>query len=334
MAEQGQFCISLDFELMWGVKDSRTLQEYGPNILGAREAIPAMLSLFHEFEVHASWATVGLLFCQTKQELMDALPEIRPAYRKPGLSAYDHLDSIGDNERDDPYHYGYSLLQQIEQTPHQEIASHSFSHYYCCEEGATAESFEADILACRNMAEKRGLTLESFVFPRNQSSAEAIELLSKYGFRAIRGNEHHWAYDTGSTTGESKPKRAFRLADSYLNFSGHHTHEVRPLGTSQTTYNVPASRFLRPYHARLAPLDALKIRRITRAMTHAARQKQLFHLWWHPHNFGREQAQNLQMLRRILEHYRHLQHRYGMTSVTMRESVLPTAAATTLHHAA
>src|SRR5450631_2733915 len=34
----GAFVISLDFELMWGVRDKRTIADYGRNILGVRRA--------------------------------------------------------------------------------------------------------------------------------------------------------------------------------------------------------------------------------------------------------------------------------------------------------
>jgi hypothetical protein len=36
----GEFVISLDFELMWGVRDHATRDTYGANVLGGREAIP------------------------------------------------------------------------------------------------------------------------------------------------------------------------------------------------------------------------------------------------------------------------------------------------------
>ena len=42
----GNFVISLDFELMWGVRDHATRESYGRNVLGGRQAIPAMLDLF------------------------------------------------------------------------------------------------------------------------------------------------------------------------------------------------------------------------------------------------------------------------------------------------
>ncbi len=38
----GGFVISLDFVLLWGVRDSRTISENGANILGARKAVPRL----------------------------------------------------------------------------------------------------------------------------------------------------------------------------------------------------------------------------------------------------------------------------------------------------
>jgi hypothetical protein len=52
-------------------------------------------------------------------------------------------------------------------------------------------------------------------------------------------------------------------------------------------------------------------------METAARRRRLFHLWWHPHNFGVDLQENLAFLRKILDHFRILQDRYGMRSMTM-----------------
>jgi len=91
----GQFVISLDFELLWGVRDHADKQAYGQNVLGAREAVPRMLELFEESGIRATWATVGLLFCESKDELMAALPAERPAYIDQRLSNYTYLDEVG-----------------------------------------------------------------------------------------------------------------------------------------------------------------------------------------------------------------------------------------------
>ena len=55
-------------------------------------------------------------------------------------------------------------------------------------------------------------------------------------------------------------------------------------------------------------------------MTYAAQSEQTFHLWWHPHNFGRDLEANMSFLKRLLEHYRSLNEHYGMQSRTMAEA--------------
>src|SRR5262249_56636013 len=78
----------------------------------------------------------------------------------------------------------------------------------------------------------------------------------------------------------------------------------------------PASRFLRPV-GKSAVLERLRLQRITSAMETAARRRKLFHLWWHPHNFGADLQGNLAFLRAILDCFRGLHESYGMRSMTM-----------------
>jgi hypothetical protein len=80
--------------------------------------------------------------------------------------------------------------------------------------------------------------------------------------------------------------------------------------------DIPASRFLRPV-GKSAVLERLRLQRITSAMETAARRRKLFHLWWHPHNFGVDLQGNLAFLRAILDCFRALHERYGMRSMTM-----------------
>jgi hypothetical protein len=52
-------------------------------------------------------------------------------------------------------------------------------------------------------------------------------------------------------------------------------------------------------------------------MTYAAKNNLLYHLWWHPHNFGQHTEKNMDTLKRVLEHYRKLKLEYGFRSATM-----------------
>ena len=127
------FTISIDFELFWGMRDVTTIESYGENILEGRKAIPKILQIFKERNIHATWGVVGFILFENKVELLENLPKTLPNYENTKLNPYHDLKKIGKNEQDDPYHYGYSLIKKISKTKGMEIASHSFSHFYCKE---------------------------------------------------------------------------------------------------------------------------------------------------------------------------------------------------------
>lgn len=312
----GRFVISLDFELNWGVRDQQTIEQYGTNILGVRQAIPAMLEVFQEFGLRATWATVGFLFCRTKNELLARVPAVLPQYADYNLSPYPTLETIGNDEAADPYHFGYSLLEQIRQTPGQEIATHTFCHYYCLERGQNAEAFRHDLQAAVQVAHEQGETIRSLVFPRNQYNAAYQSICRELGITSYRGNEASWIYKERNEEQQNLYKRGVRLLDAYINLSGENCYSLDDIARS-FPYNIPASRFLRPWSKRLRIVEDLRVRRILHGMEYAARHGKVFHLWWHPHNFGVNLAENIDVLRRIAKHFCQLQARYGMKSSTM-----------------
>jgi hypothetical protein len=311
--QYGAFVISLDFELLWGVRDQRTVTDYGANILGVRQVVPALLDLFAERNIACTWATVGLLFFATNTAMRAALPARRPRYTNARISSYHYLDEVGADEERDPYYYGLSLIRRILDHPAQEIGTHTFSHFYCLEEGGDIEAFRADLEAARTAAGSLGIKLASIVFPRNQVDPAHLSVCREFGLRAFRGNERVWFHRARSESEQTHLVRASRLADSYLPIGGAHDHEPAVI---DGMVDVPASRFLRPA-GKSGVLERLRLWRITSAMEMAARRRKLFHLWWHPHNFGVDLQENLTFLRDILDCFHSLQERYGMRSMTM-----------------
>ena len=309
----GQFVISLDFELLWGVRDHSDKKAYGQNVLGARDAVPRMLKLFAAHDVRATWATVGFLFCETKDELMAALPAERPSYTNPRLSNYTYLDEVGKDERSDPYYFAASLVDAICKTPGQELGTHTMSHYYCLEDGQTLSAFEADLAAAKGLADRRGVSLKSIVFPRNQFTAAHLEVCARQGITHYRGNPGAWAYRAAKGSEQTPAKRALRLIDAYSGVLGAQTFVPRRDGL----VDVPASRFLRHCAGKLAAFHPLHLGVIKRGMTEAAKAGRGYHLWWHPHNFGRNLDANMDGLRLIIDHFAVLRDRHGMTSVAM-----------------
>ncbi len=321
--KQGYFVVSLDFELFWGMSDATTLEAYGENILGVRTAIPRMLELFSEYGIHATWATVGMLMCRNKDELLSLLPphDLRPKYPDPRMSTYHYIEhtKIGDDESGDPYHYGPSLAEAILKTPHQELANHTFSHYYAVDGDKNANPILArDLDAHAGISMSYGVTATSIIFPRNQVSDEALRVCAEKGITAYRGNEEHFLYRARGYNEQNLFIRGLRLLDHYINISGYHTYPI-PHMDGHGIVNIPSSRFLRPYMKALSFLEPLRLLRIKRAMTRSARRGEVFHLWWHPHNFGINQTENFKNLTIILEHFKKLQTEYGMQSVSMKE---------------
>ncbi len=310
------------------MSDVTTLEAYGENIRGVRTAIPRMLSLFHECGIHATWAAVGMAMCRNKDELLSLLPprDLRPKYADPRMSSYYHFehDRVGQDEHYDPYHYGPSLVERILHTPGQELANHTFSHFYAVDGDTNRpEVLARDLDAHRAISATYGGKTTSVVFPRNQVSAEAVAVCGEHGMTAYRGNEDHFIYRARGSAEQHLFIRSLRFLDHYVNLSGHHTYKV-DLGKNKfgTAVNVPASRFFRPYSPLLGLFEPLRMRRIKRAMTCAAQHGEVFHLWWHPHNFGIHQEENFKNLIEVLAHYLKLKGKYGFESRSMREMVI------------
>lgn len=315
----GALVVSLDFELHWGVRDLMAPDgPYRANLLGARTAIPRMLELFTEFGVGVTWATVGFLFAASQGELRRFSPALRPAYHDPGLSPY--AEPLGEGEDDDPLHYAASLVEAIRARPRQEVATHTFSHFYCLEPGQTREAFAADLASAVAIAAARGITLRSVVFPRNQYNPAYADVLRQAGIVCYRGNQRGRVYRAVRLAGEKPWIRAARLTDAYLDLSGHGTTPWAEVLQPDGLCNLPASRMLRPWSHRLRALEPLRLARITRALRHAAEAGEIFHLWWHPHNFGIRQEENLAVLRQVLEAFAALRESHGMRSLTMHEA--------------
>lgn len=312
------FVISLDFELLWGVRDHATRQSYGQNILGARRAIPRMLDLFAQHGIAATWATVGFVFCRNRDELMESLPPpaLRPSYSSPKLSSYAYLNEVGTNEQTDPFYFGASLIEKIRQTPNQEIATHTLSHYYCLEDGQTLEHFKADLETAIAVADRNGIALRSIVFPRNQYDLEHVEICRRLGISRFRGTPRQWVYQAAPGADQTPLRRAIRLFDAHTDALGDKSFAAPDTDAA----NVPASQFLRPCSGKLAVFHPLHRRALRRGMSRAARTGRSYHLWWHPHNLGRDLKDNLRSLEDILSHYKYLRDEYGMSSHTMGEA--------------
>jgi hypothetical protein len=314
--KHGVFTISLDFELYWGMRDKKSIDEYKYNLQGVSNAIPKMLKMFCDNSIHATWATVGFLFFKGSDELKDNIPKSIPNYNNKEFSPYEYITSTSKIEK--AYHFAPELIDLIIEFDGQEIATHTFSHYYCLEKGQSIVEFEEDLYSAIETAKQKGLSFKSLVFPRNQWNKKYLSVLDKLGIQCFRGNESSWIYNASGDEDQNKFQRLFRFIDGFFNLSGHNTYPLNEC-IKEKPFNFPSSLFLRPYSKMFSILNGQKLKRIKNAMSYAAENNQIFHLWWHPHNFGTNINNNFDFLKDIVDHYNFLSKKHKMVSLNMSE---------------
>lgn len=322
----GALVISLDFELHWGIRDHTTRADALYHRLPeARRAVVDMLDLFASRRIRATWATVGFLFASSRAEVEACAPDERPAYPRSELDPY--TEPIGFDEQHDPEHLAASLVDRIGATSGQEVASHTFSHYYCLEEGQSERTFRADLAAARAIADRRGLGLTSLVLPRNQWNPAYASTVLDMGFRCIRGPQHSWSHRARAQGKQSILHRVARLGETYIGSAPPPTTGWEDVRQPSGLCDVPASAFLRPYDPRMRRLEPLRLARLRSGLRRAAEHGRIFHLWWHPHNFSQYQAENFGFLEQLLDEFDRLAASHGLQSLTMADAATAATAA-------
>lgn len=313
--QEGVFCISLDFELHWGTFETVQLNEKGrKRFENTRKSIPVVLSLFEAFEIQATWASVGMLFNQNVSEWNASIPSSVPSYTNKQVSSYEWVNQHGFSGDQDPFHFAPNLVDLIASSPLMEVGTHTYSHFYCQESGQTVSDFKADLEMAIQKASLKNLPIRSLVFPRNQFNAAYLDVCKNLGITAVRSNPDIWFWDAYRP--ETLIKKIFRSADTMVPVDWDTSIPLSSLDVDTIPMQIPASRFLRPWHPNRL-INSLKLRRIKNEMTHAARTGSLYHLWWHPHNFGNHPEQCMSDLQGLLEHFRSLEKQYGMKSLHM-----------------
>jgi hypothetical protein len=310
--DRGVFTISLDFEMIWG-----TVDLFGPDAfrracqIERETVIDRLLERFVEFQISATWCVVGHLFLN-RCDIQDGRKhsEIIPpehSWCRDGWFAHDPCGS----EESDPIFYGRSLVQKILAcSVPQEIGSHSFSHVIFGDPGCSRQTAESEVAACVRLAREMGIELRSFVFPRDRVGY--LDVLRDYGFTCYRGPEPHW-YER-----DDWPPIIKRLSHLWDVLTAAPPPVVLPEQSDAGIWNVPGSMIYFPMHGvrRFIPIS-LRVKRAIKGLDAAARQKRIFHLWFHPTNLADQTETMFTGLRMILEHARSLRARDELTILPM-----------------
>ena len=317
--KNGKFVISLDFELHWGFFDNRTLEDCRSQLLNINTVIDKLLQMSKEYNTSITFATVGMLFAKDKETVLDYVPKLKPNYTNKALDSYELLRGI--EQKDQVIYFAQELVKNIENDPLHEVGTHTFCHYYCHEKGQNIQDFKADIESAIAIAKALNIETKSIVFPRNQVQQDYLKVCEDLGIETYRGNcWFNFNNDARKLILKEYGLILLRVIDSYFNISGSNSFKLKDHNTKDAKLiNIPASRFLRPYNSRLKFIESLKVRRIKKAMTKAAKRNEVYHLWWHPHNFANNIEENFKNYSSILKHYKKLNVKYNFESITMQK---------------
>jgi hypothetical protein len=288
--QRGVFMLSLDTELAWGSVHGGTLHKHELLYWQARDCISRLIKLLEKYQIRATWALVGHLFLEHCQPVNGVKhPKIvRPQY--PWFPDDWFLPDPCSRLEDAPIWYGPDIVQQIKNCQViQEIGCHTFSHIRVGEPGCSQECFRSELRACRIEAEKSGVNLQSFVFPRN--SIGHLDVLADSGFLSYRGVSPNLFERLPGITG-----RICRQLGHFLPLTPPVVLPKRVNGL----WNLPASYFFPSTYQWWRLISGIsRAYKVKQGLKKAARQRSIFHLWFHPFNLASEPQKLLKELETI-----------------------------------
>lgn len=305
------FCISLDFEKKWGILD-KDLTDYDKNILNVPLVVEKLLILFEQFNINTSWAFVGALLIEDKNQLDTIINNCDYlTYEDNALNPKNYFTKQGYDKK---LFCAVDEIITISKIPRHELISHSFFHTYFNENGLKNDALKKDCELFDSFAGKAiSLHNKGMIFPRNQVP-EHQEPVNNYDY--YRSNLDNY-FDKGYSESElGFFIKLARFSDCFIPLRKNRC--CKPFIDANGKLSIPATRFLRSSY-KYSVLNKLQLRRIKGEMLWAAKNNNYYHLWWHPHNFGSNISENLTLLGEILEYYNFLNREYNMQSANMGE---------------
>ncbi|MBK7872925.1 MAG: polysaccharide deacetylase family protein [Saprospiraceae bacterium] len=195
------FTLTADFELAWAPRYNNTSRNsYQDAIRLARqerENIPKLLTLFDQYNIPITWATVGHLFLDScemdhqgkKHSEIPPVPEYNGPYwdfHNDDWFEYDPCTNL----EEDPEWYAPDLVQMIlESKVKHEIGCHTFSHIDCRDEVCPSDLFISEITKCQALAKAFDIEMKSFVHPGHTvGNLDNLALLGFTSFQSDPGN--------------------------------------------------------------------------------------------------------------------------------------------------
>ncbi|NVO08499.1 MAG: polysaccharide deacetylase family protein [Bacteroidales bacterium] len=252
---KGIIVLSADFEMAWAFRYSKTKKNRAEQMgLKERMNVPKLLSLFEEYRIPVTWATVGHLFLEKCSNEHGTIPHANMP-RPPFFENSNWTFFNGDwyqhdpcsNYKESPAWYAPDLIDQIMQSSvGHEIGCHTFSHIDCTDKNCSPDLFEAELKACIELANKKGIQLKSIAFPGGTNGNYLT--LKKLGFTSYRKKAN---YNIDIPVIDERG--LVRIPSSY--------------SLDKSKYNWSVRRYIKMANS---------------FVDNAAKNKMVAHLWFHP----------------------------------------------------
>ncbi|GGN88235.1 polysaccharide deacetylase family protein [Haloarcula pellucida] len=299
----GTVVVSVDAELGWGFHDYPAEDRPIARIERARWGWQRLVDLFEEFDVPATWAVVGHLF----EESCNGAHVGHPS--PPGWFAHERDPDPMPEE----FRFAPDLIRLLVEGPvAHEVGCHTYSHVLFGADYATPELADAECRRAVEAAEAAGVSLHSFVFPRNRVGHR--DALANAGFTAYRGTAPSPGVDGPVVGAARKLARATVVEDP--------PPLVTPTVDEYGLVNVPASMYLFEFEgvARQvfsATVGDPVVKQARLGIDAAARKDGVCHLWLHPNNVTGES--DVVRLRAILDYLDRTRASDDLTVETMSD---------------
>lgn len=305
----GTFMLTWDTEALWGYPersiDRQTSLEIGQRF---RHVLRDIIAVLDEFDIPATFAIVGHLYLDSCSSDGGKHPEMVHPQHSWFRDWYAN-DPCTDRVHD-PGWYAPEVVDLIRSSRvRHEIASHSFSHCIFADRGCSRDVAVSEVTRCQALATSCGISLRSFVFPRN--SVGHLDVLRENGFSCYRGPTIGWY-----SVLPSGLARVGAVLDEFLLTT---PRSVAP-SVEQGIVNIPGSMLIRSRNGwrKFLPVHMTE-RKIIRAIRGCASQNSTFHLWSHPLNLAWNCDAMLRMLRSVASMITQERAAGRLTVVTMAE---------------
>jgi hypothetical protein len=297
----GNVVFSLDTEIAWGRIASLERFEYAQLYERTKSIIERLNDLFDKYRIPVTWAVVGGLIDSVESKEKNVI-NFYPELQNSRLRVNDEYFS---------HQLTYSELIDILKTskvPH-EIASHSYSHilFGDCSPDIAAH----DIGINSDVFSRFNISLKSMVFPQN--SIGHLNLFEQEGFTTYRGPDDTWY---GHIRLEVL-KKILRQIDYWLPITPNSSIPEH----NGTLMNVPGNLLFRVPHRGLKRFQTPNVlyKKAIKGLQMAMKNKQTFHIWFHPFNFAYKEEEHFQAFEKVLSHCEELRSDNRIKIKTMQE---------------